>query len=316
MLLRQVRETLLEGQCHQAAPFEKVVEAVQPERSTSHSPIFQVAFNLQNTPSSSEYSATSVSSMFDLSLFMWEDAGGFRGAFEYRTDLFRERTIARMAEHFSVLAAAMVEDPDRPVALLPLLSQEERTALLDTFNRTGSAYPRERTIPDLVSLQAARTPGEVAVILPAQNGHGAKQITYRELDVLSNRLAHRLRALGVGRQALAGVCMERSVDMVVALLAVLKAGGAYVPMDPHLAGERLNFMMEDAGLGIVLCDESFRRSAPPGIVLITPDDDGIPLGVQRSPPADGASAEDLAYVIYTSGSTGKPKGSWLLTGRS
>jgi amino acid adenylation domain-containing protein len=308
-LLHQVRETLLEGQSHQAVPFEKLVEALHTERSTAHSPLFQVTFNLQNTPMSSEYETISVGSMFDLSLFMWENAGGIGGAFEYRTDLFRESTIARMAEHLTMLAEAIVENPDQPVAMLPLVSREERTELLDDCNRTEASYPSGKTIPDLFSSQARRTPEAPAVVVPRQGGRGAQQITYRELELRSECLAHRLRSMGVGSQSLVGVCLDRSIHMVTGLLAVLKAGGAYVPMDPHFPRARLNFMMEDARLALVLCEEGFRRTVPPNIMAISPDrtwEQAESSG--EFPPADSAWPDDLAYVIYTSGSTGTPKG--------
>ena len=181
-LLLRVRETVLEGHAHSCVPFEKLVEVLQSERSLSHSALFQVAFNFQNTPLSATYETTSVSAMFDLSLFMWESAGTVCGAFEYSTDLFKESTVARMAEHLVALARAIAENPDRPVARLPLLSKNETTELLDIRNRTEKAYERELTIPELVSLQARRTPKSPAVIVPSQVGRVPQQITYEELD--------------------------------------------------------------------------------------------------------------------------------------
>jgi len=307
-LLGHVRETVLEGHAHLNVPFEKLVDVLQPERSLAHSALFQVTFNVQNTPLSLEYETLSVSSMFDLSLFMWENAETICGAFEYSTDLFKESTIGRMAEHLGVLAAAIAENPDQPIALLPLLSQAEKAELLDLYNRTESAYPRDQTVPELISLQAQRTPEAIAVIVPAGE-RGARQITYRGLDLQSNHLAHRLRSFGIGRHSLVGVCLDRSIDMVVALIGVLKAGAAYVPMDPHLPKDRLTFMIEDAKLSLILSEEKFQHLVPAGVNAFFLDRDADQLQESSNlPPENTASPEDAMYVIYTSGSTGRPKG--------
>ena len=296
-LLLKVRETVLEGHAHSCVPFEKLVEVIQSERSLSHSALFQVAFNFQNTPLSATYETTSVSAMFDLSLFMWESAGTVCGAFEYSTDLFKESTVARMAEHLVALATAIAENPDRPVALLPLLSKDETTELLNSRNRTETTYARELTIPEFVSLQARRTPKSPAVIVPSQDGRVPQQVTYEELDQRSDRLADWLRSLGVGSQTLVGVCLDRSIDMVTALLGVLKSGGAYVPMDPHLPRERLAFMMEDAQLTLVLCEERFRRSVPPNVAVVSLDRDWGQVEIERPVSLEEMSSRKTAYVI-------------------
>lgn len=310
-LLRQVRQTVLEAHAHRDLPFERLVATLQPERTLSHSALFQVAFTLQNTYLSSEYQTTSVSSMFDLSLFAWETAEGISGAFEYSAELFEASTIARMARHLGVLAAAMAASPDQPLATLPLLDEAERTQLLETWNRTSMEYPRDRTIHELFGAQARVTPHSPAVVAHAAgHGHGERQITYSELDRRSNRLAHRLRALGVGPDVLAGICLERSIDMVVALLGVLKAGGAYVPMDPQFPRERLAFMAEDARMSVLVTEDRLRGLvAAPGAAVLSVDGDRDEIEREDDrTPVNIASPESLAYVIYTSGSTGRPKG--------
>ena len=318
-LLRSVRETVLEGHAHLHAPFEQVVKALQPDRSLSHSALFQVAFNFQNTPLSAEFETLSVSSMFDLNLFMWEGGDTFHGAFEYRTDLFTESTIARMTEHFSGLASGIAEHPDHPIAELRLLSESEIEQYRDLQNQTAIDYPRDRTVSELFEIQAGRTPHALAVTAVSKAGEAEvgvansagppQRVTYQELDERSNRLARRLRSLGVQNETMVGVCLERSIDMVSALLGVLKAGGAYLPIDPDIPQERLRFIIEDAQPPVVICEAGFRGRVPANVVVISlPEDwgeiqkyDGLPLGSLASP-------ENLAYVIFTSGSTGRPKG--------
>jgi len=305
-LLRRVRETVLEGHAHLRLPFEKLVEALRPERTLSYSPLFQVAFQLQNTPLTSAYETVSASSMFDLSLFMWESGQRFCGALEYSTELFKESTIARMAGHFGVLAAAIGLSPDRPIGSLPLLSPGERVQLLGASNCTTAAHSRELTIHGLFTLQAGHTPHAPAVMAQTSK----RQISYGELDARSNRLAHRLRAFGVGAETLVGVCMDRSIDMVTALVGVLKAGGAYVPLDPRLPQERLAFMVKDTGLSLVLTEGRLRGLvARLGCVGLSLDRELAEIGQESNqPPANLVSPHNLAYVIYTSGSTGTPKG--------
>lgn len=309
-VVRRVRETVLEAHAHRTLPFERVLEALQPERDLSRPPLFQVAFILQNTAGSSTYGTFSANAMFDLTLYMWEAGDTFGGSFEYSTELFDQETVARMAGYFGALAEAMAARPGQSVGTLPVLPAAERDEVLVTWNRTACDYPRDSTVADLIAAQACRTPHSIAVTEPASEGREGRSITYAELDLRSNRLAHRLRALGIGPDVLAGICLDRTIDMVVALLGVLKAGGAYVPMDPHFPRERLAFMAEEAGLAVLITEDRHRSvvEAPEAASIVMDKDWPAIEQYSAEPPPRVASSDNLAYVIFTSGSTGKPKG--------
>ncbi|NEP55277.1 MAG: AMP-binding protein, partial [Moorea sp. SIO3C2] len=229
-LLRQVRETTLNAYEHQDVPFEQVVEALQPQRSLSHSPLFQVMFVLQNAPMGkldlpgvtlSQFNQHSTIAKFDLTLSMTETEMGLVGIWEYNTDLFDGSTIKRMATHFQNLLSAIVENPQQVVSELPLLSVEERHQLLVEWNDTSSDYPKDKFIHQLFEEQVEKTPNAIAVVF------NQEQLTYHQLNQRTNQLAHHLQNLGVGPEVLVGICVERSVEMVVGLLGILKAGGAY-----------------------------------------------------------------------------------------
>ncbi len=308
-LLESVRETVLEAHAHQDLPFEKLVEALHPNRTLARSPLFQVAFMLQNTVLSSAFETFSASSMFDLSLYMWEGEGErFYGTFEYSTELFDPDTIERMAGHFSVLAEAIAAEPDRPIGRLPLLTAAERTQVLETWNRTEAAYPRERTIPELFAEEAARHPETIAMIAPSETG--GTQFTYGALEQDSNRLARLLAKFGAGNEMRIGILLERSPEAIVALLAALKAGGAYVPLDPAYPKERLAFMLEDAGIEILITRSEHVARFPDysGRVVCLDRDQAMIAAEPAEALALTATADSLAYVMYTSGSTGQPKG--------
>ncbi|MCP4654591.1 MAG: AMP-binding protein, partial [bacterium] len=237
-LTARVREAALGAYAHQDLPFEQLVEALEPERSLSHSPLVQVAFVLQNPPRAVPELAPGLrlelesvatgEAKFELTLGLLEDEEGLQGEVEYGTDLFDATTIRRLVGHYRNLLAAAAADPERRLSQLPLLSPAESHELLLAWNDTRSSYPRERSISELFELQAQRTPEAVAVVF----GAAEQRLTYRELNRRANRFAHHLRSCGVGRDAgppevCVGLCVERSPEMVVAILGILKAGGAY-----------------------------------------------------------------------------------------
>ncbi|MFB1485397.1 condensation domain-containing protein, partial [Corallococcus sp. RDP092CA] len=248
-LLDQVRETVLDAYEHQEVPFEKLVEALQPERSLSHTPLFQTLLTLQNVPMEEARLPGLVlkpmdieghTSKFDVSLYFTETPQGLRGMVEYSTDLFNARTAQRMVEHLRVVLEGAVARPGEAVGRLPLLTPAERQRALVTWNQTQGEYERDATIPRLFEAQAKRTPNAVAVV------SGKQRLTYREVEGRANQLAQRLRKLGVGPESRVGVCVERTADVVVGTLGILKAGGAYVPLDPSYPKERLGWLLEDA----------------------------------------------------------------------
>ncbi|HEX7893580.1 MAG TPA: amino acid adenylation domain-containing protein, partial [Terriglobales bacterium] len=309
-LLAQVKETAMGAYAHQDVPFEKLVEELKPERDLSRNPLFQVMFILQNVPTPRHAMGgieigglplATASSKFDLTL-IGAERDGVRLTFEYNTDLFDLSTIERMAEHFQTLLAAVAAKPAARISDLPLLGQAERNKLLVEWNATASDYPRV-CVHELFAQQAARTPNAVAVEM------GSEKIRYAELNARADLVAQHLRAEGVGPEKLVGIYLERSIEMVVALLAVLKAGGAYIPLDPAYPPERIGFILDDAGVEIVLTESDLLASVPPTqakkldvrALLKSPAPNNAPAATASRP-------ENLAYVLYTSGSTGKPKG--------
>jgi amino acid adenylation domain-containing protein len=317
--LLRVRDVCLRAYAHQDLPFEKLVQELHPERDLSRNPLFQVMFALQNaTRPLAEVSGLSFERMeietrvsqFDLALFLREREGKLIGFFEYNTGLFDRSTIARMIGHFQKLLKGIVADPEQPIATLPLLTKAERHQLLVEWNDTAADYPKDSCIYELFEAQVERTPEIIAVQFEG------KQLTYRELNNQANQLAHCLRQLGVGPENLVGICVERSLEIVIGLLAILKAGGAYVPLDPSYPKERLAFMMEDSQVSVLLTSEriigGFKTEdaiLDPQIRMIYLDRDREKIAQQSERnPDKGAAARNLAYVIYTSGSTGQPKG--------
>ena len=312
-LLTKVRETTLKAYEHKDVPFEQVVEALQPQRSLSHSPLFQVMFVLQNAPMGeielpgvtlSELNWESTIAKFDLTLSMTETDRGLVGSWEYNTDLFDGSTIERMAAHFQNLLSAIVENPQVSVAELPLLCEAERHQLLMEWNDTAKEYPSDKCIYQLFEEQVEKTPDAVAVVFENQ------QLTYQQLNQRANQLAHHLQSLGVGPEVLVGICVERSLEMVVGLLGILKAGGAYVPLDPNYPPSRLSYMLADSGVEVLLTQELLLESLPPNpaqVVCLDADWGAIEQQGQENLEI-GGSSDNLAYVIYTSGSTGQPKG--------
>ncbi|RKH48814.1 amino acid adenylation domain-containing protein, partial [Corallococcus sp. AB050B] len=313
-LLKQVRGTVLEAYEHQDVPFEKLVEALQPERSLSHTPLFQTLLALQNVPQGDlglpgmalkPVVMESRTSKFDLSVFFVEEGEGLRGSVEYSTELYDAATVRRMVEHLRVLLDAALSRPEAAVSRLPMVDAEERQRILDGGNRLTAEFVGTTPVHTLFSEQARRTPDAVAL-----QAHDGRTLTYGELDAKTNQLAHHLRGLGVKRGTRVGVYVERSLEMVVGLLAVLKAGGAYVPVDRNYPAERIALLLGDAGVGVTLTQRSLVEKLPAsaGTPLLL-DAAWSELAHQpMSAPQEEVGAEDLAYVMFTSGSTGRPKG--------
>ncbi|MFP2902408.1 amino acid adenylation domain-containing protein, partial [Corallococcus sp. 4LFB] len=311
-LLAQVRGTTFAAYEHQHLPFEKLVEAVQPTRDLSRSPLFQAMFVLQNTPTEAlrlpglSFQALPLEAhfaKFDLSLALQEVQTGLVGSLEYATDLFDAATIQRMAGHFGVLLEAIARKPGTRLSDLPLLTDSERQQLLVDWNPEAAPAIREPSIPAMVEAQVRRTPDALAVITPE------RQLTYREVDAKANQLAHRLRGLGVGPEVRVGLCVERTEDLVIGALGILKAGGAYVPLDPSYPRERLGWLLEDAQ-GPALVAHSHLLSALPetSATAVCLDSDAELAKQPTTAPEVDIHAGHLAYLIYTSGSTGRPKG--------
>ncbi|MEI8254715.1 MAG: amino acid adenylation domain-containing protein, partial [Deltaproteobacteria bacterium] len=310
-LVRRVKDGVLGDLAHQAIPFDRVVDAVQPPRDTARTPLFQTMFTFQNTPAEAvRFGDAELASAdqdfgiakFELTLTMWETPRGLAGAFEYNTDLFDRETVERLAGHFGTLLAELLADPETRPGTAPLLTAPEH-AQIAAWNATGREYATD-TVHALIEQQARRTPDAIAV------EDESRAVTYAALDRESNQLAHWLRERGVGRETLVGVCLERSVEMVVSLLAVLKAGAGYVPIDPTYPADRLRFMFEDSGVVLVLTQGSVLEGVKSaGAMALAVDLERAALS-RRPATSVGApvDADDLAYVIYTSGSTGRPKG--------
>ncbi len=312
-LLARVREVALAAYAHQDLPFEKLVDELQTSRHLGYTPLFQVMFALQNAPRTSlnlpgltlkSLEVKTNTAKFDLSLFLTNTEEGLRGTFEYNTDLFQPATIARMVEHFQILLAGIVANPQEKLSQLPLLSQQEKHQLLIEWNNTAGNNSPDVLIHQLFEAQVEKTPDAVAVIFENQ------QLTYRELNQRANKLAHYLQKLGVKPEVLVGICVERSLNMLIGLLAILKAGGAYIPLDPNYPQERLGFILADTQVPVLLTQASRLAALPEHQGQTICLDTNWHLIEQQSPEniCSQITAENLAYVIYTSGSTGKPKG--------
>ncbi|WP_233601911.1 non-ribosomal peptide synthetase [Corallococcus sp. CA047B] len=315
-LVGRVRQQALGAYARQEAPFERLVDVLQVPRDQSRTPVVQVLLNVLNTPDSdaaapqslqlSQVEVPTGTSKFDLGLDVYEQRAGLYCRLEYATHLFDEATVARLAGHLTLLAQAVVASPDLPLSRVPLLTEDERQQVLVRWNDTRVEYPQGERIHDLFAQQVAKTPDAVAVVFEGQ------QLTYAQLDAKANQLAHHLGSLGAGPESLVGVCLERSLEMVVALLGVLKAGAAYVPLDPAYPRDRLQWMLEDTAAPVLLVQEHLVSNLPlkgSGTQVVCLD-----TGWERiarhptTPPAPRATADSLAYVIFTSGSTGRPKG--------
>jgi amino acid adenylation domain-containing protein len=325
--LRATRRTVLDAFAHQDYPFALLVKELQPERDPSRSPLFQVSFVLQQAQLLKEQGLTAFAlgqagaplrlgelvvetmaleqrvAQFDLSLVVAEIGGELRASLEYNTDLFEPATVAQMARQFRVLLEGLVANPAQSISSLPLLSGEDQRQVLVEWNDTARAYPRQ-CIHELFEQQAVQTPDHVAVVF------NDDEVSYRELNEQANQLAHYLQRLGLGPETVVGICLERSLEMIVALLGVLKAGAAYLPLDPDYPPERLSFMLADAEVPVLLTTTQLKdRLAIEAATVICLDTEWERIAKHSNEnPVSDVSGNNLAYVIYTSGSTGKPKG--------
>ena len=322
--LAAMRETIIAAQEHGDFPFIELVRRLRPERDTSRTPLFQVMLNLIKTAQigvagdmlhaggndlrlgSLQLAAFPLEqheAQFDLDLTLLDTGNAMPASLSYSVDLFEAETVSRIAEHFLTLLSAVMEDPDRKISDLPLLAPEEQAKVLVDWNATATAYP-ETTIHRLIEEEVRRSPQATALVLEERG------MSYSELNYRANQLANYLRNLGVGPDTLVAVCIERSFEMVVALLGILKAGGAYVPVDPGYPADRQDYMIRDAGASVILTQAKFaaRLSTMGGHVLALDENWNQVAGQPGENLEDFAQPGDLAYVIYTSGSTGQPKG--------
>jgi len=312
-LLDRVRTTALAALANQDLPFEKIVEVIQPERDRSRNPVFQTLFSLQDLGSvgslsfpgleASKLAGSRETAKFELQLLMNTTPRGYRGLLEYDADLFDAATAEQFARHFATLVSEAAANPDRPVAQLPLLSVDERRQIVGKWNATDAPYPDTALVHELYQAQVTRTPDAIAV------SYETEHVTYAQLDARVTALAARLRTLGVAPDARVAICMDRSVDMIVAVLAVLTSGGAYVPVDPAYPAARVSYMLENADVKAVLLSRSTQGKLPAhsAPTIVVDGDATVPGSTDNGSPMRPAP-EHLAYVIYTSGSTGMPKG--------
>ncbi|MGC8451957.1 MAG: amino acid adenylation domain-containing protein [Cylindrospermopsis raciborskii] len=316
-LLSRVKEETLQAYAHQDVPFERIVEELNPERNLSHHPLFQVMFVLQNASMEKlelpnlqvlPWKLEQDLAKFDLTLLMTETPEGIEGVWEYRSDLFSPETIRRMIGHFQTIMTNIIAQPQQPIHQLSILTKSEQYQLLMEWNETRVEYPlhqQHKSLHELFELQVDKTPNAIAVVFKNQS------LTYYELNERANQLAHYLQSCGVKPDVLVGICIERSLEMVIGLLGILKAGGAYVPLDCEYPQERLNFMLEDAKIDLLLTQEQLRErldSLSVSQIIYLDSQQQFIAGQNTVNPVSNSVEENLAYLIYTSGSTGTPKG--------
>jgi amino acid adenylation domain-containing protein len=312
-LLESVREVAIGAYTHQDLPFEKLVEELQPQRDLGRDPLLQVLFVLQNIPAEGlklpglqlrGIPAESNTAKYDLTLMIQESNGGLTATINYSTDLYEARTMRRMLEQYETLLESIVGDPEQRISLLRVVTKEEQELMLGEWNETRREHDLSKCVHHLIARQAEATPGELAVV------YEDREISYGELEERSNRLGRYLKKRGAGPEELIGICMERGIEMVVAVLGVLKSGAGYVPLDPSYPEERLEYMISDSGVKLVVTEKNVRRVvAGAGVEVVSIDDEKEEIAAERGEELEGgAEPENVAYVIYTSGSTGTPKG--------
>src|SRR5229473_2530290 len=312
-MLRRVREVCLGAYAHQDLPFERLVEDLNPKRDLSREPLFQVMLVLQNIPFGelrmgglelTGIPQERVTAKFDLTLSMGESEEGLRGVMEYATDLYERATIERMLGHWERVLEEMVAKPEERISEIKMMREEERRQVVEEWDETEREYEKDRSIQEMFEEQVKRTPEATAVIF-----EGA-ELSYEELNRRANQVGHYLRGLGVGAEERVGICVERSLEMVVGLLGILKAGGAYVPLDPEYPPERLGYMLEDARVPVLLTQERIRERLPESDARIVElDKEWEQIARESSEDLPSVTeGENAAYVMYTSGSTGRPKG--------
>jgi amino acid adenylation domain-containing protein len=314
-LIQRVQKTALEAFEHQTIPFDQLVEVLQPERSLDRSPIFQVLFTLQNAPlpelrmgglRMTPCDFQGFRARYDLAVDIYPFEGNYRCEFEYNTDIFEEATVRQMQQHYIQLLESVAANPARPVSTLSVLNETERNHIVEGWNQTGMPIGPHATVPAWFQAQAVQSPGATAISM------GEKNLSYAELDAESTRLAAVLRSLGVKCGTIVAIYLQRSPEMVTGLLGILKAGGAYLPLDPALPAQRIEFLLADAAVPLILTQTGLQSDlAEFRIPLLMIDD--IATGLEE-PIGDEPTAEDLAYLIYTSGSTGNPKGTEITHG--
>jgi amino acid adenylation domain-containing protein len=310
-LLGRIRATTLEAYGHQDLPFERLVEELKPQRDMSHSAIFQVMFALQNAPDFSmvlpdltvqRVEVDNLTSKVDLVFTVKESREGLQASANYNTDLFDAGTIKRMFEHYEVLLKDVVLDPALDISRVNILTGAEQHQLLKAWNDTKREYPGEKCIHHLFEEQTEKGPDSVAIL------YEDEQLIYRELNCRANQIAYYLKEVMGGDQGIIGMCMERSIDFVVGLLGILKAGAAYLPLDPAYPKERLDFMIQDSGMKVILTNGKFKEIFRGSAAVVLNIDEVLKSGYSIENPCNAISPQNMAYVIYTSGTTGRPKG--------
>lgn len=319
-LLGRVRDVALGAYAHQDLPFEKLVEELQPQRSLARHPLFQVMFVLQNAPrrgfnlaglTLTPFEIDRETAMFDLSLLLTEEAEGWRATLGYNIDLFDAATMRRMLEHFQTLLEGIVANPDHPIETLPLLTPAERHRVTHEWNQTRRDYPADKCIHQLFERRAETSPEQIALV------HGEREVTYGEVNRRSNQLARYLQRMGVGPESLVAVCLDRSPELVIAIVAILKAGGAFVSLPADSSSERLEYLLQDTGAEMVITKEALVDRLERALLrLVCIDSQWNQISLEDTTTSESSvRPENLAYAVYTSGSTGRPKGI-LITHRS
>ncbi len=321
-LVDRTKRVSVEAYDHQDVPFERIVEELQPERDRGRNPLFQVMFAVQNIPFESlrlsgiqvqPYGGWGITTRMDLECHVWEREGRFVLSFLYNTDLFTAQTVTRLGQHFQRILESVGKDPTQRLSAIQLVDADEHHQQRVTWNATATSYPQDQSLGVLFEEQVVARPEAVAVI------DGDAHLTYQQLQQRATRLGHWLRRQGVGAESRVGVCLDRGVDLLVSLLGILKVGGAYVPLDPHAPSERLAFLVQDAGVQVVVTHASYGQQVEgvEGVSIVVLDLAWASIGQEPrtmlSDAAGGSAA--LAYIMYTSGSTGQPKGT-LISHRS